>query len=295
MNRTKGINLNEAHLNFLISFCGGNPFYLDILSFRIKDLAEKKNLNSIPKRLLLNSIKLELFSSSGALYNYFTCFIEENLEKKGFLTFIKILSAIAEGFNSISKISKSSSIPQTSLPRLLNKLIKLDLIRKENKNYFFIDVLMEFWFLYVYNLKEESFIPKLNLKLEEFKSKVSEMIDSFKRELGRARESQIREIFTKLGYSVKYGILNKEEFDLIAKKNDKVILGEVKAKNVNKKEINRFIEKLNKAKYTKAILFCLSGINKNTAKSCEKEKIEIWDLNKINKERKKINLSRINL
>lgn len=297
--KLKGYGIGEVNLNFLVDFAGGNPFYLDILCFRLRDMAEKTTVTTIPRELIIDAIAHELFGSSGALYNYFRLYIEESLEKRGFSTFVSILSAIASGKTTISRIARETSIPVTSLPRLLNRLMELDLIQKQKTNYLFIDSLMMFWFRYVYLVREESYIPELNIRLSEFKSQLEQMIEDFKQELGKAREPQIREIFAKKGFLVSSGILEDEEFDLIAKKNNGLLLGECKTGNINPSVVGKFIKKVKKVegkeKVKKTILLSFLGITEKARKLCKKEGIEIWDLERINKERKKLGLSQIRI
>ncbi|MEA3254330.1 MAG: ATP-binding protein, partial [Candidatus Altiarchaeota archaeon] len=288
LSKLKGFRISELNLNFLVNFTGGNPFYLDILCFRLKDITEK---TAISKEQITDAIAHELFGSSGALYNYFRLYIEESLEKRGYSTFTSILSAIAFDKTTISKIATKTSIPVTSLPRLLNRLIELDLILKQKKNYRFIDPLMLFWFKYVYLISEESYIPELDLRLKDFKTQVTQMILEFKTELGHARESQIREIFTKKGFDVSSGFLGSGEFDLIAEKNKGLLLGECKTGNITIKAVTDFTHKIKeverKRRVNKKILFTLFTITEKARKLCKKEGVEIWGMDRINKERKK--------
>jgi|GEM_PF-1263966 len=290
-----GLDINEFQIDFFIHFTNGNPFYLDILTFKVRDICERKSLNRVSTNLITNAIADELFVSSGTLYNYFKFLIEENLEKRGFNTFVKIMNSIANDKNSITEIHEFSGISVTSLPRLLRRLMEMDILTKKGTKYYFVDDLLRFWFRYVYTVREESYIPELGTQIKQFKSQIEQIILSFKRELGKARESQIREIFTKKGYKVDSGLFNGEEFDLIIKDDD-LILGEIKTKNVDTKEVNKFINKIRKVKNVKQkILFALFGIDSKARKICKKENIEIWDLDKVNRERKKCGLTQLKL
>jgi len=287
---SEGITIGETNLAFLIDITDGHPFYLDILSYRVIDIAKTKAYDSIPEKCIIDALLEELFMEKGAVYSHIEEFIEGSLEKSGFPTYIEILTAIAEGNYRVSQIARYSNIEMTSLTRPLRKLIELSLIRKKASKYLLIDSMLGLWLKYVYRLKEDSYIPELDFRLREFKSQVSQMISEFKTELGKARESQIREIFSKKGFSVSSGILEGKEFDLIAKKNNELILGECKTGNITVKEVNRFIRKAKRVGKARKVLFSLLGITERAREICKQEMIEVWDSERINRERKKLGL-----
>ena len=298
LSKLKGLTIPESSLNFLIDLTRGHPFYLDILSFRIKDLAKERKYAQVSKPLLIESVTQEVYRSGGAIYSYFDSFINETLEKRGFGTFIKILLAIAKSKNTGSEISKETNIPQTSLPRLLRKLIESDLIVKENKTYQLVDKLLEFWLKNVYELKEVSYIQDMTQQLNIFKDRVSQIIEHFKTQLGIARESQIREMFAALGtyVDVRRGAINHEDFDLIcrSKKGKGLILGEIKASNLTLKDVQKFLNKCNKVKDVKEKhIFALMGVEEKAEIRANQEKIKIWRLKEINSTLRKLGLREI--
>ena len=183
--------------------------------------------------------------------------------------------------------------------RRTQRLITSDLVVKSDKKYQLADPVLALWLKHVYILREESYIPELELKLDVFKSQISRIIDEFKEELGYAREAQIREIFTKKGYAVTSGNIGIDEFDLVIETDNGLVLGEVKAGNVGKEDILKLQDKIKRVKMTrvvdKVILFALFGISKDVGQICDEYGIEIWGLEKVNNERKKIGLVRLKM
>lgn len=258
------------------------------------DVAREWRIRQISKHALLEAITRQLFYKSGDIYRYSYQLIVNTLEKRGLETYLSILKAISLGNHRFSEIARAIEKPGSSLTYPLDRLIELDLVIKKDGSYFVLDPLLDLWLKYVYTLREDSYIPELDLKVKKFKSQVSQMISEFKSESGHARESQIREIFTKKGFTVSSGDLEGEEFDLIARKNDELSLGECKTENITTKAVANFTRKVKKVegkhRVKKMIIFSLLGITERARDLCRKEGIEIWDLERINRERKNLGL-----
>ncbi len=73
----------------------------------------------------------------------------------------------------------------------------------------------------------------------------------------------------------------------------------MKAGNVDKEHILKLQDKIKRVKMTrvveKVILFALFGIGEDVGQICGKYGIEIWDIEKVNNERKKIGLVRLKM
>jgi len=286
--RTEGIVINELYRNLLIHLTQGNPFYLSLFIDEAVVRCKLIGVKQPNKNIIREAIESLVFSSDGEVYLYLKDLIDSSLGKKG-KGYVNILIEIARGNNIISKIAKSLDKEMENLTYPLRRLIEVDLIYKKDGKFFINDPLLEFWLGYVYPLKERAIIHhNIDVRVEEFRSQVSQMISEFKSELGKARESQIREIFSRKGFTVSSGNLEGKEFDLIAKKNDKLLIGECKTGNITVKEVNKFIRKLKKVSKARKVLFSLFGITEKARGLCKKEMIEVWDSERINRERKKL-------
>lgn len=276
LSHLKGININESHLNFLLTLTGCFPFYLNVLSQRIRSLSQEKKLKTINKQIIIEALKEELFEPVGILYIYFEDSFEKILEKRKMGRYLQILKAISLGKKTATLITNYLNMPLTSIPKYLDFLIRTELISREEKGYKIKDKILEFWLKACYRIQESSILD-IKQKLDYFEKQVHSLISSFKQELGKAREAQIREIFVRMGkfLEVKGGMLNNEEFDLIC---------------------SNFLKKIKKVKeIEKLFLFSFFGINKKAQEIAKKSKIEVWDINKINKERKKFSLEAIKI
>jgi len=294
-----GILIGETHISYIIEITGGYPYYLASIGLKLCDIARDWKVHDISKNALLEAIAQEVFYRSGNIYIHCHQLIVNSLEKKGLDTYLAILSAIAQGNHRFSEIARYIEKPGSSLTYPLERLIASDLVVKSDKRYQLADPVLALWLKHVYILREESYIPELELKLDVFKSQISRMIDEFKEELGHAREAQIREIFTKKGYAVTSGNIGIDEFDLVIETDNGLVLGEVKAGNVDKEHILKLQDKIKRVKMTrvvdKVILFALFGISEDVGQICDEYGIEMWDIEKVNNERKKIGLVRLKM
>ncbi len=275
----------EILLNFVIDKTGGYPYYLYAITDRIGRVAK----THIHKDIISDAFVREIYDPDGRIYVNIREIIDNSFDKRGLGKYLNILRAISSNKHTISGISKEIKIPMTELSNPVRKLIEMGFLEKDKEKYILINPMLTFWLRNVYSLESEPILD-LEKKYDRFKSQISQMISEFKSELGKVRESQIREIFTKKGFTVGSGFLEGKEFDLIARKNDELLLGECKTGNITLKVVTTFIHKIKKAerkhKVEKKILFSLFGITEKARDLCRKEGIEIWNLKRINRERK---------
>lgn len=285
----------ESILNFLIGVSGGIPFYLDVLTDRISKNA--KSLKGINQKIVVESIAEELFNSTGRIYSVLNYTVETSLDKRGLGRYITIMEAIAYENHRISEIARHVDLPPQNLTKPMRRLIEVGFVAKTENKYVLIDPMLEFWLRDVWTLRDRT--SDIKLALDSFKSQVSQMIKEFKDELGHAREAQIREIFIEGGYDVSSGNLEGGEFDLIIKTKRGLVLGEVKTGNVDLISVNNFLRKGQKVQKNhhveRMILFALLGVDEKAKWVCIENNVEIWDLKKINEERRKLNLVKLNV
>ncbi len=277
----KNLKLKELHLNFLLSFTGGHPYYLSVILNRMLD-------KPVNRQSLLNSLKETLFEPRGELYIYFKEGLEEMFRKRNMSRYFQILKAISLGKHRTRDICSFVSLPMSTIPPYIDFLIFMELISRKRGGYYLMDPVLDFWLRSCHRVQESSLLS-LQEKLDYFEGKIHELFSSIKSELGRARESQIRELFLKQGFRVESGVLKGEEFDLIAERDGILLLGECKTGNVTSKIVNNFIRKIKRVgdkRKVEGLIFSLSTITEKAREICRREGIEVWDLDRINRERK---------
>jgi len=304
LDKIKGtVNLKENHLNFLIDLTEGFPFYLDVLAHRITLLAGVQELHRAPQSLITQALVEEAFLDVGTIYQYLRETIEESIVRRGMGTYLTLLSAIAQGHDTVSQLARHTGMQMPAIPHYLRRMMDAHLIQRRDGRYSITDRLMAFWLKYVYALREESYVTELETSLEHFKSQVEALIAAYKSELGLAREAQIREIFARdEGFTnVRSGTLQGQDFDLIARRRDTgaLWLGEIKTTPLDRVDLHRFQERVTAlgtdVTVEKKLAFALAGYNEVAARYAAEHDIELWDLRHVNEARERLGLHPLRL
>jgi len=85
--KLKGVNVPEIHQDFLVSLTEGHPYYLDLLAFRIKDIALRENLRNVPQSVIIEALAQEIFSTNGTIYLHLRDLIDRSLDSRGYATY----------------------------------------------------------------------------------------------------------------------------------------------------------------------------------------------------------------
>jgi predicted transcriptional regulator len=291
----KSLNLliNENHLNYLITLTGGFPFYLRVLMYELSNVLNERENRFVGKEDVVKALSKSLFSSYAILYKYFEESLEVNLRRKKSGRYYQILKVIGDKKLNVTELSKLTNVRVTSLPTYLEYLVKTELLKKDKEKYYVNDPLMRFWLSNAFEI-EESRIMNLEGEIENFNKKVRQMIDTYKSELGLAREAQIRETFllSNKYKRVRGGMINGVELDIISSEKEKLVLGEIKIKNVTGYDVEKFLRKVKgiKDEVGIKIFVGLMGAEKEAMRLMRREKVKFYDLEAINKIRKEYKL-----
>ncbi len=222
----------------IYSVLGGTPAYL---------LEYEENI--------VNTIRKLLYGRSYLLREP-EFILREELEEPRY--FMSILRAIAAGRNSLGEVMNDTGLSRGIVGKYLNVLIDLDLIErrvpvtdpwKSRKGRYFIkDNYFNFWFHFIHpnweliEIDPESLVEYINQNLDEY---IGPIFEDICKELliELNKETKLPLKFTKIG---KWWYRDAE-IDLLAFNRDKskVLMVEVKWGEINSRDVNRIIEKLN--------------------------------------------------
>ncbi|MFH0954491.1 MAG: ATP-binding protein [Candidatus Micrarchaeota archaeon] len=310
--RLKDVKIGQTETAFFYELTNGNPYYLDLISFRIKDLCAERGIDRVNDDVIVTALTFELFTAGGGIYTHLTSLIEQSFEKRGFGTYVELIKAIAKGNTRLADIGRESNIELTSLPRYVKKLIDLDFIKKvdgpDTVNYLFIDEMFQDWLKNVFLLREDTFSPDITTKKKVFEKKMTEILGNYKTEIGKGNEARVRELFQALDGTDRIGDYALPKFDsvsnfnfqgveidIVAQANKQEWFVEVTDSYLDIGDAKEFLKKLEKIgrKEKNKILVGLNGIKPTLEEFCKQNDIRLLRLSEINLLLKKYSKKRI--
>lgn len=295
--RKHNLVMGEMGLSFLVVLTGGFPFFINAFFERIVLKCNERGYKRIPNDVIIEAIETVSFHTDGILYIHFKDTLEKTFKKRNMGKYFAILKAIALGNHTVKDIASAAVSRSTSLPVYLDFLQMTELIRKGDGGYRLTDPFLEYWLRVCLRVQDSSVLSAKE-KLSAFRSATRDYLNALRSQLGRAREAQVREMFLVSGeYSdVRGGFMEGEEFDFIAYKENRLVLGEVKTGNVTLGDVMVFITKLEKvAEGASSILFVLETIYPDALSAAMERNIEVWDIARINRFRRSLKLEKLSL
>lgn len=279
---------------FLAAFTNGHPFYLNILTAKLKELVKEKNLTEISPSLIAEAIDFVLFNSQGILNQYFTNRL------KDFQDCATALVAIAN--NNISKeVAKYNGFSPRIYSRRLDRLIEGGIISKNGSFLEFNDHMLGFWLKSVYQRKHLSLTTDVALESKGFRVEIERMILEFTSDSQRSYIERMQELFelfsnevVEIGqrrhrlpsFSKIYPLVEEEnkEYFIAAQDNNRCWIAAISGEGLSEEEVTTFIQiiKKNGCKNKKKILIALEGMDINARLLAKQEKIWTWDLDSVN-------------
>ncbi len=211
------------------------------------------------------------------------------MELREISRYFSILRAIAAGYSTFGKIADKSRVDKNSVGKYLSVLENLGYIEieyplgsKRRGIYRIRDNLFNFWFRFVYPQRSEiemniDVVPQIK---KDFNSYVGERFEKIAKDFLMKLNSKkkLPEIYTTFGRWWQ----GEDEIDIVAVGEKSMILGEVKWKTINKAEIKKIINDLEKKQRKlplkkDAVYYCIIG-KKIREKDLFRENILLYDL-----------------
>ncbi len=298
--RFQNINLSQNFRDFLITFSEGNPFYLDILSNKLKEKAKEFNRMEITPGLISQAFNSLIYDSKGILNQYFTSILSYNLNGADYSNFLPILLSASERGNRISDISRATNRQSKIITKQINCLVDKDLLTKVGVFYRIQDKLFRFWLKLVYRRKSLSLTADPATESEEFSKEIEDGILVFSQETKRRLTERIIELFKSFRNEI-IMIQNKffkfwhfEEVHswplgdlqdcIIARYKDGCWACLIKKEKIDEAQIQDFFNFCKKSKYKirRAIIISCKELDLNTRLMALEKKIWIWHLSDLN-------------
>jgi len=191
-----GNGISKEILEEIYRHSRGHPFYTTALCERINFYVDEYE-HKLNKELVTQAFLFELLSSGGRIHEFCRYMYDISLERaRGYGMLKTVLLTLAEHDGlTLSETSQAIGRKPASTSKYLKWLVEVDLIRKKDNRYHFLDPVLCAWVGFTEKGIEIEEVPK-KMVLDGLVSKLEEKYLRLSTELGVAKESQIREIMS---------------------------------------------------------------------------------------------------
>ena len=273
----------ETILAFIYAITGGMPFHIKVLLRRINSIGVEKISWWVVRKALLE----ELLNDSGVLYNYYSA-IESRLESLSAI-YLEILYAIAMGKRRLSEIARFLGKSMQDINYYVKRLREMEIIDEDN---IILDEMFEIWMETAWPVVKKAPVPELERRRKIFLQAIDGIIEQYKSMLGWTVESIIYELIKKMRGETISGekmpnpvevlrniIINNEEFDILAIKNNNAWIIEICTHPLTKEDVVNFEKKTKVIRgynIKGKILVALSTISHDAISKATQLRIKIW-------------------
>ena len=298
--RLNGYDIDDALKRFLVIFTDGNPFYLNHISRKARDLAADNMSDHVDIDVLTKAIVETTYDSNGVIHQYLMNFLLDLIDSRSRERYVAVLTSIANGCNKLSNIARSIKAKQSDVSKDLTALSDLGLISKSGIFYKIDDSLLNYWLGKVYQKRKNLLVDGIFNRTElftlqvknhinsfiaesekEIVQRLSELFNSFSNELFQIESKQLRlPHFTK----VESGQLAEQKQYIAASFRGNTWLVQPYLEAVGENEIVEYIRNIKPLGYkiSNKIVIPLKGIDENARLLAKELKISIWDISTLN-------------
>lgn len=302
--RIKGATFPRVYLDFLASFSGNKPFYMQAICDEIeRTLYSRKAAPNDYAKIIESAITETVFKKSGLINQHFSGFFFKLSDGKLVSKSASVLIALSSENKKQFDIAKSSKLQVRDISKILNRLIETDVVVRNGSLYRFKDSLFCFWVQCVYLKKILSFSIDEAVEEDLFRKDLTSRMEIFVREFEKEISSRIIDLFGQFKNDVVQLNGRKHKFRMfsnIQKLEDNLSDGtnilaangklkwlcSVRKGYVTEGDITAIIKNAKKKKQgdriNKNILISLGGIDENAYLMAKEAKFWIWDLDSLN-------------
>jgi DNA-binding Lrp family transcriptional regulator len=292
--KLEGIRILPVLEKFLVAFTNGHPFYLNVITAKLKDLVRERNFSEISPSLIAEAIDFLMFNSQGILNQYFTNRLKDLQDCA------TMLVSMANN-NILKDLAKCNGLSRKDFSHRLNRLTEEGIIFRCGTFVEFNDHMLGFWLKSVYQRKHLSLATDISLESKDFQAEIKKKIDEFVFDSQRSYIERMEELFKLFSNEVveigqrrhRLPLFSKvyhltEEGDrsyFIAVQDDnKCWIAAISEEELNEEKVTLFIQiaKKNGSKNKRKVLIALEGMDINARLLAKQEKIWTWELDNVN-------------
>ncbi len=293
--RLEPVRIEGGLKKFLIAITDGHPFFLNVITKELTDIARSRGLGSVTREALVEALRRLLFDADGVLNQYFMSWIAPWTQVASRGSHLLLLVGLANAKNKLKDLADQIQRSPVETSRQLKELMADELIMKNGSFYYFHNEMFRFWLKHVYQAKEMSLLVHMHAKLEEFLRGCNREVEDFLRETGTGlRDRLINLVGAFQNDSVEFDSKGRrlphfseiEAIDgpepsnaFVARSQQSSWICQVLEETGGEKEVSNFIRQSQRLKNPrmKRILFSTHGLDPN-AKLLAKDR-HVWSLN----------------
>ncbi len=295
-----GYDAPDALKRFFIALTDGNPFYLNHILRRSKEIATERMTNFIDSDIAVQAIIDLVYNANGVIHQYLLNFILDLIDTRYKDRYLAILVSIAFGRNKLSDISKNIRSKQSDVSKDLLELSQLGFIQKSGVFYQIDDPLLSFWLKKVYQKRKDILVDGIFNRNDIFVSEMKEYILDVLTESQKDSTARIAQLFNafsnelvqidarhiKLPHFTKIEIkesLEQKPF-LVATFRGSSWLVQAYEEPVRENDIIDYIRTIKSSgcKIANKVIIPLKGMDENAKLLAKELKLSIWDLATLN-------------
>ncbi len=148
--------LEPASRRFLTSMTDGHPFYLNVLTQRLREETERQMSGQVTRSMVFSVFKRTLFDADGILNQCFLKRLSRWTDVRSSGSYRLMLLELAGGAARVKDLALKIGRSQAECSRQLNALIEDELVVKNGSLYTLSDQLFRFWIRAVYRHRDLS-------------------------------------------------------------------------------------------------------------------------------------------
>jgi len=303
-NSIKGVALPQVYLDFISSFAGSRPFYMQAISDEIeRAVFSGRVMPENHQNLIEHSFMEALFRKNGTLNQYFYNLLFKISDGKLLSKSISVLIALSSENKKQNDIVIATRLQSGEVSKILNSMMELDIIVRNGAFYRFTDRLFRFWLKSVYMKRILSFSLDETAEESFFRKDVSSKFNIFSQEFEKEFSSRIMELFTLFkndiiqlnGKKHKFiSFTNVEKLEnqlgsqtaILATNGRQNWLCTIKKENVTENDMMDLIknsrEKKKGSRINRNIVVAFSGVNENAYLMAKEAKFWTWSMEDLN-------------
>lgn len=303
-NNITGAVFPPSYLDFIASFTGNRPFYMQAICDEIeRGVFSKKIAQDSHYKLIEHAFIETLFKKRGMINQHFSNLLFKISEGKLLSRSLSVLFALSSENKKQHDIIKASRLQSRDVSRILCTLTEMDMIARNGALYRFQDKLFHFWIQSVYLKRISSFSIEEELEENSFKKDLSNKFNLFMQEFEKECSSRVIELFRLFKNDViqlngkkhkfisftdvqKIEEASNDSSNILAVSGRQKWLCTIKKKSITENDIAEIIKNTKDQKrhnkVNRNILVAFQGINENAYLMAKEAKFWTWDLETLN-------------